>query len=67
MEDSTMRPVSQENLLSEEVQRKQSEYQKCLESYKQMRAKFEENYLKCEYELASHAIIDYYIMLIGFL
>ncbi|CAH0723871.1 unnamed protein product, partial [Brenthis ino] len=33
--------------LSEEVQRKQSEYQKCLESYKQMRAKFEENYLKC--------------------
>lgn len=34
--------------LSEEVQRKQSEYQKCLESYKQMRAKFEENYLKCK-------------------
>ncbi|XP_072929316.1 tyrosine-protein kinase Fer isoform X4 [Epargyreus clarus] len=33
--------------LSEEVQRKQSEYQKCLESYKQMRTKFEENYLKC--------------------
>lgn len=33
--------------LSEEVTRKQSEYQKCLESYKQMRAKFEENYLKC--------------------
>ncbi|KAJ2947392.1 hypothetical protein O0L34_g17162 [Tuta absoluta] len=33
--------------LSEEVSRKQSEYQKCLESYKQMRAKFEENYLKC--------------------
>ncbi|CAG9787334.1 unnamed protein product [Diatraea saccharalis] len=35
-------------LLSEEVQRKQSEYQKCLESYKQMRTKFEENYLKCK-------------------
>ncbi|XP_072929315.1 tyrosine-protein kinase Fer isoform X3 [Epargyreus clarus] len=34
--------------LSEEVQRKQSEYQKCLESYKQMRTKFEENYLKCK-------------------
>ncbi|CAB3250473.1 unnamed protein product [Arctia plantaginis] len=34
-------------MLSEEVQRKQSEYQKCLESYKQMRTKFEENYLKC--------------------
>ncbi|KOB67757.1 Tyrosine-protein kinase Fps85D, partial [Operophtera brumata] len=33
--------------LSEEVTRKQSEYQKCLESYKQMRTKFEENYLKC--------------------
>lgn len=29
------------------MSRKQSEYQKCLESYKQMRAKFEENYLKC--------------------
>ncbi|CAH2270009.1 tyrosine-protein kinase Fer isoform X2 [Pararge aegeria] len=38
---------SQFTQLSEEVQRKQSEYQKCLESYKQMRAKFEENYLKC--------------------
>lgn len=36
------------NQLTEEVQRKQSEYQKCLESYKQMRAKFEENYLKCK-------------------
>ncbi|XP_063827587.1 tyrosine-protein kinase Fer isoform X3 [Ostrinia nubilalis] len=39
---------SQFTQLSEEVQRKQSEYQKCLESYKQMRAKFEENYLKCK-------------------
>ncbi|XP_045535385.1 tyrosine-protein kinase Fer isoform X3 [Papilio machaon] len=38
---------SQFTQLTEEVQRKQSEYQKCLESYKQMRAKFEENYLKC--------------------
>ncbi|XP_059053619.1 tyrosine-protein kinase Fer isoform X1 [Achroia grisella] len=38
---------SQFTQLSEEVQRKQSEYQKCLESYKQMRTKFEENYLKC--------------------
>lgn len=38
---------SQFTQLSEEVTRKQSEYQKCLESYKQMRAKFEENYLKC--------------------
>ncbi|XP_047026169.1 tyrosine-protein kinase Fer isoform X2 [Helicoverpa zea] len=38
---------SQFTQLSEEVSRKQSEYQKCLESYKQMRAKFEENYLKC--------------------
>ncbi|XP_047997014.1 tyrosine-protein kinase Fer isoform X3 [Leguminivora glycinivorella] len=39
---------SQFTQLSEEVTRKQSEYQKCLESYKQMRAKFEENYLKCK-------------------
>ncbi|XP_068624359.1 tyrosine-protein kinase Fer isoform X3 [Battus philenor] len=39
---------SQFTQLTEEVQRKQSEYQKCLESYKQMRAKFEENYLKCK-------------------
>ncbi|CAG9133520.1 unnamed protein product [Plutella xylostella] len=39
---------SQFTQLSEEVSRKQSEYQKCLESYKQMRAKFEENYLKFE-------------------
>ncbi|XP_013161655.1 PREDICTED: tyrosine-protein kinase Fps85D isoform X2 [Papilio xuthus] len=38
---------SQFTQLTEEVQRKQSDYQKCLESYKQMRAKFEENYLKC--------------------
>ncbi|KAJ0177696.1 hypothetical protein K1T71_006569 [Dendrolimus kikuchii] len=38
---------SQFTQLSEEVTRKQSEYQKCLESYKQMRTKFEENYLKC--------------------
>ncbi|XP_053605755.1 tyrosine-protein kinase Fer isoform X2 [Plodia interpunctella] len=38
---------SQFSQLSEEVTRKQSEYQKCLESYKQMRTKFEENYLKC--------------------
>ncbi|XP_053605754.1 tyrosine-protein kinase Fer isoform X1 [Plodia interpunctella] len=39
---------SQFSQLSEEVTRKQSEYQKCLESYKQMRTKFEENYLKCK-------------------
>ncbi|XP_013161656.1 PREDICTED: tyrosine-protein kinase Fps85D isoform X3 [Papilio xuthus] len=39
---------SQFTQLTEEVQRKQSDYQKCLESYKQMRAKFEENYLKCK-------------------
>lgn len=45
-EDHT-RISSQFTQLSEEVARKQSEYQKCLESYKQMRTKFEENYLKC--------------------
>ncbi|CAF4820434.1 unnamed protein product [Pieris macdunnoughi] len=45
LSDSCTLPVVPQ--LSEEVQRKQSEYQKCLESYKQMRAKFEENYLKC--------------------
>lgn len=34
--------------LSDEVTKKQAEYQKNLELYKQMRTKFEEHYIKCK-------------------
>lgn len=37
--------------LVEDVARKKAEYQKHLEYYKQLRMRFEEHYIKCEYKL----------------
>jgi hypothetical protein len=39
--------------LTEDVARKKAEYQKHLDYYKQLRMRFEEHYIKCEFPTAS--------------